>query len=808
MKDKKKHVHKAMGLALLLLVLVAGVFLPVQEASAAVINYNIQDYFFYTVASDSPTTSLYVHQNVILRLQGLIPQQGSDPNARLVAGDTFSIPIPDDFIIPTSLTARTIEFYKAGVHYATGILNTTSPIRAGGTLDVTLNSDAEQYNTVDFNVALTMNWNRTKHNIPSNQQRNVAINIRGITKNITLMGQPPQQYGNEILNKWVNTGLSPEGYVKYNLRINGEGKPKTNVVVTDQLGSIPGNNLPADGIYYIADQFVLSRGTLNTATGDYTAGETVALTAANFTLAPDNRSFELRLGNISDTDTYKTYFLEYRTNFINGIFIRNHAYLTADNVPERVYRSQDFRQVYGGDAFGDLINKITVIKKASDTEESLAGVKFHVTKVNNSNQPIEAPVEYTTNSSGFFVTPTVSYGDRYKIEEISFPAGYEVVNPAPSVVIAWTNQHGTWGKTNIRTITNKPVMVTPRITKVWEPAGLVNKPPAYFELLADGVVIDQVTLSAANPSHSFGEHRKYRKDKLPVLEEVVYTIREVNTAPNFQFTMTGDLETGFTATNKYVSPTRPVTGTIEWIGSPPYGYTQPTVYFKLLVKDADGNVTVHPTAPLLPLPRGTNSVTWPSMPISDENGRPLEYFVEVTDNNGDHPPIANIHRLDSIEGSGNSLHVKMRWAPLYTSPRITVTGTVTWVGTPPPGEGIETVHLKLMRKDPRTGNEEDAHSIPVQAVHPGMTSVSWNVPKTNLFEEDYEYFVYFVDQYGNRIFKKPYAIGGSGFGLHITLVWDWDPPKTGDNTPLGLLLFLLSASVVGFAVFWKKRKFN
>ncbi len=607
---------------------------------AAELPYAIQNLKMLNT-TNTVTTEFFEHQNLSINFDWFVPDPTGHLAAPIAQGDFFNIPIPDRFIIPNGSTYTDFVFkdpLNPAITLATGKI--TPGVNGGGVLKVEFTADAVGYTRANFNITMSARWNRVQYSYPVDTP--VTVIFGDQTLNVTVKPQPPQHFANEKLNKWINSTLNGLGNATWNLRINGEHSAKQNVVITDTIGHIPNTNPPTN-VVFLPATFRLRKGTFNANGSVLENAENVDLTG-KLVFSPDMKSFTLTIGDILEEDDKKSYLFNYHTNYENGVGIRNSAVFSADGLPN-VMRSQDFQVTTGSGAGADLNSKIKIIKMASDNNVyGLSGAVFRVTHV-----PTGQATDYTTDSMGVLVTPVLTPG-RYRIQEISPPPGY-VSNGFDITVIIEAN------RTNIRTLRNEPIRRDISVQKLWDPVDVVLKQPVAIELYADDVRVATQTLNEGNNfSHNFSNLRRYRVGK-GNSEEIVYTVKEVGTIAGITTSYGGDMNNGLTVTNRFDPTNMDVTANVVWVGTPPPGETQPTVYFKLFRRTAGGAEEAVTTAPIMSLPPGTNSVTWTGLPSSTPLGVEYIYYVRETDSGG----TELSGQIFNIAGSGGGLTVTNTW---------------------------------------------------------------------------------------------------------------------------------------------------
>ncbi len=136
-------------------------------------------------------------------------------------------------------------------------------------------------------------------------------------------------------------------------------------------------------------------------------------------------------------------------------------------------------------------------------------------------------------------------GSEYTVEEVNIPAGY-------IRTVERTSGDGKTGNTEY-TIKNTYVTRTRnvKVTKVWDDDGEIWRPEAVtvrIQAENDSSVFEEVTLNEANNwSHTF-RNLRFDYPQQPT-QEITYKVTEVNPPVQYDVSVTGNQENGFTVTN-------------------------------------------------------------------------------------------------------------------------------------------------------------------------------------------------------------------------------------------------------------------
>lgn len=203
----------------------------------------------------------------------------------------------------------------------------------------------------------------------------------------------------------------------------------------------------------------------------------------------------------------------------------------------------------------------------------------------------------------------------YTVREVEAPNGYTV------------SGEGTAG--NDYTITNTYVIpkTDVKVTKVWQ-GGAAPRPTVQFQLYRDGVAVSEADGGVVGLASGTTDYTWRNLDATDVnANEYVYTVKEIVPA-SWDYNLvssTGDAATGFTFTNRYISPLRDYTVFKEWVGGD--AENRPIVTIQLY---RDGDVYLDP----IQLPSEDTvdpwRYTWADLDLTDFNGVPYTYHSRET----------------------------------------------------------------------------------------------------------------------------------------------------------------------------------
>ena len=500
-------------------------------------------------ADGNPVTELSIGAKFKLKMNWKLK-----PSEIVHTGDYFDLTIPNTINLSTASTPKTFDITDINGNVVAKATVTSDTVNGGGKIHVVFNDKANNHNNYKGTIELVTYFNQRKVTVNTDKPITIDVNGKTITTNIHIK---PNATVKEIVAKWGEKTTTP-GVVKWNIRINQEGRNLQNVKITDTLKTNNGEYIPSTTGN---QKFTLVEVEYNSDGSFKKWGAEQDLTG-KLTVSADKKSFEINLGNIGT----KQYFLMYYSTMTSGTVQTNAARLTANGVDKTVNVNYHDLTGGGGHAGGDLASKIKLIKVDEDGTTPLKDAVFTVTK------PDGSTFELTTGADGSVVSNVLPQGN-YKVKEKTAPKGYELGTDEYTLQVTPTGGA-------IQTITNKPIKTSVPVTKIWvgPKAG-----PITVHLLADGTDTGKtLTLNeAGNWKGSFDGLRKYKTDGT----EIVYTVKEDDVA-NYTNAITGDIASGFTITNTNTEKVN-VPVAKKWIG-PKAG----PVTVRLLADGADTGKTV------------------------------------------------------------------------------------------------------------------------------------------------------------------------------------------------------------------------
>ena len=479
-------------------------------------------------ADGNPVTELSIGAKFKLKMNWKLK-----PSEIVHTGDYFDLTIPNTINLSTASTPKTFDITDINGNVVAKATVTSDTVNGGGKIHVVFNDKANNHNNYKGTIELVTYFNQRKVTVNTDKPITIDVNGKTITTNIHIK---PNATVKEIVAKWGEKTTTP-GVVKWNIRINQEGRNLQNVKITDTLKTNNGEYIPSTTGN---QKFTLVEVEYNSDGSFKKWGAEQDLTG-KLTVSADKKSFEINLGNIGT----KQYFLMYYSTMTSGTVQTNAARLTANGVDKTVNVNYHDLTGGGGHAGGDLASKIKLIKVDEDGTTPLKDVVFTVTK------PDGSTFELTTGADGSVVSNVLPQGN-YKVKEKTAPKGYELGTDEYTLQVTPTGGA-------IQTITNKPIKTSVPVTKIWvgPKAG-----PITVHLLADGTDTGKtLTLNeAGNWKGSFDGLRKYKTDGT----EIVYTVKEDDVA-NYTNAITGDIASGFTITNTNTEKVN-VPVAKKWIG--------------------------------------------------------------------------------------------------------------------------------------------------------------------------------------------------------------------------------------------------
>ena len=484
--------------------------------------------FKFLDADGNPATELCIGTKFKLKMNWEL-----EPSEMVHTGDYFDLTIPNTINLSTASTPKTFDITDSNGNVVAKATVTPDTVNGGGKIHIVFNDKANNHTNYKGSIELVTYFNQREVTVNSDKPITIDVNGKTITTNIHIK---PNATVKEIVAKWGEKTTTP-GVVRWNIRINQEGRNLQNVKITDTLKTNNGEYIPSTTG---TQKFTLVEVEYNSDGSFKRWGAEQDLTG-KLTVSADKKSFEINLGNIGT----KQYFLMYYSTMTSGTVQTNAARLTADGIDKTVNINYHDLAGAGGHAGGDLASKIKLIKVDEDGTTPLKDAVFTVTK------PDGSTFELTTGADGSVVSNVLPQGS-YKVKEKTAPKGYEL--GTDEYILQVTPTGGA-----IQTITNKPIKTSVPVTKIWvgPKAG-----PITVHLLADGTDTGKtLTLNeAGNWKGSFDGLRKYKTDGT----EIIYTVKEDDVA-NYTNAITGDIASGFTITNTNTEKVD-VSAKKEWVG--------------------------------------------------------------------------------------------------------------------------------------------------------------------------------------------------------------------------------------------------
>ena len=479
-------------------------------------------------ADGNPVTELSIGSKFKLKMNWEL-----EPSEMVHTGDYFDLTIPNTINLSTASTPKAFDITDSNGNVVAKATVTPDTVNGGGKIHIVFNDKANNHTNYKGSIELVTYFNQREVTVNTDKPITIEVNGKTVTTNIHIK---PNATVKEIVAKWGEKTTTP-GVVKWNIRINQEGRNLQNVKITDTLKTNNGEYIPSTTG---TQKFTLVEVEYNSDGSFKRWGAEQDLTG-RLTLSADKKSFEINLGNIGT----KQYFLMYYSTMTSGTVQTNAARLTADGIDKTVNINYHDLAGAGGHAGGDLASKIKLIKVDEDGTTPLKDAVFTVTK------PDGSTFELTTGADGSVVSNVLPQGS-YKVKEKTAPKGYELGTDEYILQVTPTGSA-------IQTITNKPIKTSVPVTKIWvgPKAG-----PITVHLLADGTDTGKtLTLNeAGNWKGSFDGLRKYKTDGT----EIIYTVKEDDVA-NYTNAITGDIASGFTITNTNTEKVD-VSAKKEWVG--------------------------------------------------------------------------------------------------------------------------------------------------------------------------------------------------------------------------------------------------
>ena len=448
-------------------------------------------------------------------------------------GNYFDIKIPEEFDLTTAVTYPTTFDIKGedGMVVGTATIQTNAATATGGGGNVHVVFNENATGKYKFKGHLHFDLKINKKKVGDNQTINVKVGVNN-REDLTpgpkpIIVKPDKALSTvEVIGKWAKSPTVSD-QAAWGVRINRTKQNLKNVVITDKITSNNGHFIDPDSLPTVitSENFKLLKCEYD-ASGSPTSytGEVVDI-SDKITFNEDKTEFRLDLGDIGT----QSYFLSYKSTVEYGDIVQsNNATLTSSTNTQSSSGTWKYRRS-GGAAGGVLLKKLKLRKVDFDNGAPLAGATFKVTK------PDGTSFNLTTSADGTVISDQLVQG-RYKVKEINAPVGYEL-DPNEYSVYVNDDVGGTL------TIKDKMYKTYVKVSKEWVgPKGS----SATIHLWADGVDTGKsVTLNERNNwQHTFEGLRKKNTDG----SEIQYIVKE-DAITNYDSSITGDMENGFTVTN-------------------------------------------------------------------------------------------------------------------------------------------------------------------------------------------------------------------------------------------------------------------
>lgn len=483
----------------LVFTLVFGLFIPIEVATAApldCVETKVTDFTITNQEGEVPPDGFSRWQKVKLN----ISWDASYYQDQLKEGDYFKIILPNELTFPKNSASTNFNIYGPNGTdiVAKGVL--TPQVLGGGDIVVTFTKDIEDRYNIKGSVSLIANFNHLINNTPGEHELEISIGSSFSKTKVKI--KPPTTIENQTLSKWTANDLSPEGYVKWSVRINHKRGNLTNVVITDKLTA----DGDMTGIHYVPDSFILQERNIDEFGNNINSGIISERNVSNEVQITENgTAFSYTLGNVNG----QQYQLNYQTTYREGLKLKNNVTLTSDE--ETIRKEYTFSQVSSnGQCQCDLTSKIKLIKlDANNHQIKLPNAVFRVTKPNGET------FNLTTNAEGEVVSGKLIPG-TYKVKEIQAPEGYELNQREYDAVV-------TSDGVCILEIENIPSTIEVRVKKIW--SNVTGETPSIkLQLLKNGQK-EGSPIELTNGNLSYTWRNLPKKDSHGNL--YTYTVKEV-----------------------------------------------------------------------------------------------------------------------------------------------------------------------------------------------------------------------------------------------------------------------------------------
>lgn len=494
----------------------------------------------FTTTSGDPLTEIRIGQHFFVNIEWDASMYG----ASIHENDFFEISLPNEFRIfnaPGNIRFPVFMILPPPdlpVKIGEAVV-TPGPGGNGGSVRVTFNNFVESHHDVKGTLSIRSTLNSTI--VSEGQTIQVIFGKFPVTVQI---GTNPPVNPDEVITKWASPSLTPEGHVRWTVRINYKKDPTfTNVTVKDTLEIESGG--PCD-VRYVPDSFRYRKGNF-APNGAFTpVGPEISIPEADLNFNAEKTSYQWHIGNIAG----KSYRLSYRSTFCPnvGLKLKNRTEIAGTNHHVITY----FAEVVGNGTGNGIPNKFIRIEKLdADTGNPIQGVKFKITYL---GAVPPTATEHVTNSTGIINTGQQLVNGRYRIEEVDTPFGYAPLNPPVELTIAQgadcvmtPHPHPQVelepGENCSLKIRNKRKGIDIEVEKRWFRSKLSE---VRVQLFADGVQVRKATLNESNNWRTtFRGLPIFQSDGVTPIH---YTVTETP-IPGMVTTIRGNAADGFIITN-------------------------------------------------------------------------------------------------------------------------------------------------------------------------------------------------------------------------------------------------------------------
>lgn len=509
---KNRYSRKMLSLSLVLVMLLSLVIQSETVFADAQERPNVRISSFKVTAQDGtvPNDGLTINKLAKITLRW----DAFSYTDTLEEGDYFNITLPKEFKFPDDPATCNFDIFAPNkVDVVARAVVTPDNSEGGGNIKVTFTDYVKNKDKIRGVIYLNANFN--KDLITESGTPEIVVSIGSSAFEIPVKVKKPEypELNNETLQKWSGHDLTPEGNVKWSLRINHKKDNYTRIKIVDELLQYTA------GITYVKGSFELSKTVM-----DEYGNETNIISTENISdkvvISEDGKSFTYPMDDITDGQQYM---LRYQTTYKKGYKIRNNAQFRANGITVSLNSSYMVSEA-GGLGIGNAVSKIKIVKSDAEKNEiKLQNAKFKITDVDNPANPIIL----TTNSSGEALSKKLDPGD-YKIQEIEAPAGYKLDETIYDARVSEDDEF-------VKEITNAPITKDVTVRKEWVGAtgGAVTA-----ILKADGVEINRHELTSADAwTYTFRNLRQYKPG---TLEEIKYTVEEEKVPAGYTATYEND----------------------------------------------------------------------------------------------------------------------------------------------------------------------------------------------------------------------------------------------------------------------------